>query len=109
MGSALGIGRQPKVGQGVEIQLLHLRPRPGRAAEEDQTGLDARVEVEAVDLDHLPQHLPAIVRHELFEHHREGDAMEGILGAGGVHEMEGCFDQLGRFFHRQLRIHERQV
>jgi hypothetical protein len=43
------------------------------------------MKVEAVDFDHLAQHLPAVMIDELVQHLLKSDAMEGILGACGVH------------------------
>jgi hypothetical protein len=44
------------------------------------------VKVETVDLDHLSQHLPAVMGFELDEHFLQRDAMEWIFGACGVHD-----------------------
>jgi hypothetical protein len=71
--------------QGVQIELLDLGAGPGGLAEELEAGLDAGIEVEAVDADVLAETFPAVVGLELGDHFFERDAMERVLGAGGVH------------------------
>jgi hypothetical protein len=44
------------------------------------------MKVKAVDFDHPAKHLPAVMSFEFCEHFLQGNAMEWVFGAGGVHE-----------------------
>lgn len=71
----------------IEVELFHFRPRPGSLAQELEAGFDAGVKVEAVHADALSQTFPAIVGVELGDDRFERDPVEGILGAGSVHDV----------------------
>ena len=61
----------------LQIQLLHLLPRPRRAAQKLQAGLDAGVEREAADRHRICHCLPTHLLRELGDDHLKGDAFQG--------------------------------
>src|SRR3990167_5641913 len=62
-----------------DIQRLDLLPRPGGLAQESQAGLDARVALEAADIDARRQAVPAQFRHQVVEDGFQGDAMQRVF------------------------------
>ena len=60
----------------LQIQLLHLRSRPGRSAQELQTGFDAGVVREAADGDGLAHRFPAEFFGQLRDDHLKGDTLK---------------------------------
>jgi hypothetical protein len=64
----------------VQVQLLDLVARPGRAPEELQARTDAGVMGEAANRDRLTHGLPAQQRLQLGQELFEGDAVKGVAG-----------------------------
>ena len=64
---------------------LDLLPRPRRAAQELQARRDARVLLEAADVDFLAERRPAVVRNQIGQHALECDAVQRVLRLDAIH------------------------
>src|SRR5690606_34878364 len=78
-------GSAPALPQ-LDEQRFDLFPRPGRLAQESQAGLDARIALEATDIDAPGQTVPSVVPHQFGEQLFQRDPMQRIVrgvGHGG--------------------------
>ena len=63
-----------------EVKCLDLFSGPRRTPKEFQAGFDARFIVEALDVDLLPQRLPAVLFDQLGEDGFQRQAVKGVVG-----------------------------
>lgn len=68
-----------KIFQGIEIQRFNFSARPGRAAEELQTGFDARIAFKTIDVDQFAEFIPAVMSDECIDLHFKRDAMQRVF------------------------------
>lgn len=68
-----------KIFPGIEIQRFNFSSRPGRAAEELQTGFDARVTFKTIDVDQFAEFIPAVMSDECIDLHFKRDAMQRVF------------------------------
>src|SRR5690625_4466875 len=74
-----------RAGKGNNVQLLHLSPGPGGAAQKLEAGFDRRVALETVDIDALRQPVPAVMVDQSRDNLLQGDAVQGVVGLLMVH------------------------
>jgi hypothetical protein len=65
--------------QALQIQLLHLLPRPFGLAQKSQTGFDGRIIGKTVDPDQISQLRPAVKFDQLCQDHFQRFTVKGII------------------------------
>jgi len=63
-----------------EIEHFNLVPRPGSFPQKFETRSNARVVHKTVDLDVLPQFLPSVVFHQIFQNCLKGLPLKRVVG-----------------------------
>jgi hypothetical protein len=69
----------------VQVKAFDFGSSPIRLAKKLQAAVNARLKVEAVDVNPLSQLLPSVFGNEVFEDRLKRDAMEWIVGLRLVH------------------------